>query len=121
MKEQLISFETARLAEQKGFDFAEYLKINDEAPLNLNSNYNPKEYQPWFLNVTQGLMQKWLREIHKIHINPAYDHIRGTGYLVWFFNEDEMHSDIFDNQYKSYEEALEVGLLEGLIKSEIIR
>ena len=74
MEEQLISFETVKLAKDKGFDVDKYLSIDDENPKNINSNYNPQNYQPWYLNITQSLLQKWLREEHNIHINIEYDY-----------------------------------------------
>ena len=79
-----------------------------------------KGYLETFSAPTQSLLQKWLREVHNIEIyvhkfkpNGAYP----KGYycvsrpLIHYSNE--MKDWIFTN-FKTYEEALEVGLQEGL-------
>ena len=70
MKEQLISFETAKLAKEKGFDW----------PCNLHYSCKTKELNSSkqeltqkslrageFLAPAQSLLQKWLREKHNIY------------------------------------------------------
>ena len=116
MQEQLISFETAKLAEEKGFKLDKYLSIDDENPKNLNSNYNPKNYQPWYFDLTQSLLQKRLREEHKliVSINIMSD----LSYYSLLINIDEDKLNL-SNQSKNigfitYEEALEDGLKEAL-------
>tara|TARA_R110001606_G_scaffold391495_1_gene559642 strand:+ start:65 stop:349 length:285 start_codon:yes stop_codon:yes gene_type:complete len=92
MKEQLITFETAKLAKEKGFELNGY--TNDiEAP-------------------TQSLLQKWLREEHEIHLTVTsisqeswQCHITKIG--------DSLGKKYFEDFY-NYEEALEKGLMEAL-------
>jgi hypothetical protein len=72
MKKKYVTFEQAKLLQEKGFDVVEYLKIDDENPLNLNSNYNPREYQPWYLDLPQHEVAEWLLEKHRIWINVGY-------------------------------------------------
>lgn len=112
MQEKLISFETAKLAKEKGFELNEYMRIDDENPKNLNSNYNPRDYQPWYLDLTQSLLQKWLRDKHKIHIEIRFidDFIKFNYIVVTMNNNTEVYSEINE----SYEEALEFGLLKAL-------
>ena len=117
MQEVLISFETAKLAQEKGFELDKYLSINNENPKNLNSNYNPRDYQPWYFDLTQSLLQKWLREVHKIHL------------VVWWRDQEDMfyyemgsksvgmiiiQSGDGTKLYKTYEEALECGIYQAL-------
>lgn len=116
MEEQLISFEIAKLAKEKGFELDKYLSIDDENPKNLNSNYNPRDYQPWYFGLTQSLLQKWLREVHNIHINPIPYSVtfKETVYRcrITYF-EDKMEQ----NKYiglSIYENAFEIGLQEAL-------
>ena len=116
MEEQLISFETAKLAKEKGFELDKYLSINDENPKNLNSNYNPRDYQPWYFDLTQSLLQKWLREVHNIHVIPIPYNISSKeivyrNRIVYF--EDNMEQ----NKYIGlgiFEQSLEIGLQEAL-------
>lgn len=121
MKEQLISFQLAKLAKEKGFDLDEYLSIDDENPKNLNSNFNPREYQPWYLNVSQSLLQRWLREIHKIHINVWFkgDMIYDYNSLDWCYEIKSLKENfsIIENRtnFKSFEQALEESLYQALL------
>ena len=101
MEEQLISFETAKLAKEKRFDLTKlgYKEENGE----IIDTYS---------TTTQSLLQKWLREEHKIHIvimpciipSNEVKYYIFTGKLKWDWAE------LFD----TYEEALEVGLQEAL-------
>jgi hypothetical protein len=123
MEEQLISIETAKLAKENGFELYKYLIIDDENPKNLNSNYNPRKYQPWYFNLTQSILQRWLRENYNIHIEIQYsfDHNRYM-FIVHSFKGDRINAELLFLQedskkylkYETYEEALEAALLEGL-------
>ena len=98
--EELISFKTATLAKEKG------CKFNGLSPL---AN-----------DVTQSLLQKWLREEHSLHIEletDLYDDMKTAcfrGYaivsLVNFKNPHIINFEVF----KTYEEALEKGLQAAL-------
>ena len=57
-----------------------------------------------------SLLAKWLREEHNIHL-IAYKNINIDGY-DWCFITTDGITNI--NSYKTYEEALEVGLQEAL-------
>lgn len=137
MKEQLISFETAKLAKEQGFyimcehGFAFHNESQDEDEkwswwIWLSDHYEKHlrdESQGVILygRPTQSLLQKWLREEHIIVVN-AY--ANASGYC-W-----EMHytpvrggSHVADSGYTgsnesgnwdTYEEALEKGLQEAL-------
>mgnify|MGYP003565150177 FL=1 len=72
MGETLITFETAKLAKEKGFDNKSQKGYYKHGDINLllwidSENYNN---QKDFLceASTQSLLQKWLREVHGIHI-----------------------------------------------------
>jgi hypothetical protein len=80
MKEQLITFETAKLAKEKGFDERVpygYLDLEDGhkklgeirlLPVFDNIMKN-SETNNFFTAPTQSLLLKWLREVHEIHID----------------------------------------------------
>ena len=104
MKEELITFETAKLAKEKGFDIEVLNHYNHEYSYDKaeifqddvkNSELESYEYSA----PTQALLQKWLREVHEINV------IR-----VNF----EIKSDIDMCTHKTYEQALEKGLIEAL-------
>lgn len=102
MKDELITYETALLAKEKGYTLGLHLE---------------------YYATTQSLLQTWLREKHKIHIfigfrpnvkkwdSHAYDlNLSGPEYaksrpLGKFFSQQKCDS---------YEDALEGGLQEAL-------
>lgn len=90
MEDQLITFETAKLAKEK------------ECPLiktRLNIIISPVP--------TQSLLQKWLREVHNIHITIWYNELTKK-YRI------DTPEDLNESEYESYENALEIVLQEIL-------
>jgi hypothetical protein len=155
MEETLITFETAKLAKEKGFNVGvnqsyiiykesynydddpnhrESYKVND---IEINSHYHVNNHKGIDLSnelyeaysaPTQSLLQRWLRDVHKIHVD-----IKEWELIYWYFYiKDGRTSPVKDIRIKidedskwefdSYEEALEVGLLEGLklVKDELV-
>jgi hypothetical protein len=131
MEDQLISFETAKLAKEKGFD---------EICLDI---YELKEYIPnrqlkkglknselisniSFTAPTQSLLQKWLREVHDIHVQPFYHpntistrEIKPEVEIVRVFAKDGISKSILPpnlkgEEFDTYEKALEIGLQAAL-------
>jgi len=118
MIDQLISFETAKLAKEKGFDIIP--RFGHEASL-----YDKKSNHVYYSNYgfmysglnegyisapTQSLLQKWLREIYGIHIQIVK---HGN---MWDYIIEEDKTPINHNDYMSisYEKALELSLQEAL-------
>ena len=157
MEDTLISFETAKLAKEKGFDilthsyyfedseFKEHsLKgtngyYGDEYEFNLsefNENWNDKwltkktgdrcfgcskqqDYLETFSAPTQSLLAKWLREVHNIEVtmwnHHAYEFKGNYFYVLNYDHIGSLDSELKPkNLFKTYEEALEVGLQEAL-------
>jgi hypothetical protein len=138
MMEQLITFETAKLAKEKGFN--EKCGIGYDLHGNityatvsymLNSDKNSKDHCS---APTQTLLQKWLRDVHDIHINPEYRDEAGCFeyfYTIMYFPEELKHKKRSHEQTKridsfygaggsyigcfdTYEEALEEALQKSL-------
>jgi len=120
MKEQLIEFNTAKLAQEKGFDVVSYLKCNFD--LIENSNFKSDGKSSWYLDITQSLLQKWLREVHNIEVE-VYREVNFADECYY----DTYCVDVYNNKLSflskdytftegidTYEQALEQGLLEGL-------
>ena len=96
MEDTLINFETAKLAKEKGFDFI-YIIDNELTNHSL---------------ITQSLLQKWLREVHNIHIT-----VTSISQESWQYHIQKPKDKLGDNyneDYENYEEALEDGLQESL-------
>ena len=129
MTEQLISFETAKLAKEKGFKIpTRVMYKGNEKSYGHNNEWGideqrldgkfPYTNQQWYSIPTQSFLQKWLREEHNKHI---YLFPLDNGKWGFENNSISINLDhIFINymyegkEYNSYEEALEIGLQEAL-------
>lgn len=136
MKEQLITFETAKLAKEKGFDIQchwyfthkrkfptsedTYYPNQTSKPQNWNDDSNLKFYER-FSTPTQSLLQKWLRETHQLHLEIQVQDYVETPKFYWDifgnYKNNKMIRCIANSpreDYVSYEEALETGLQKAL-------
>ena len=125
MKEELISFETAKLAKEKGFDEISEICFTWDSKTRVNSTKVWKDnddtkylvLHPKFemYQNTQSLLQKWLREEKdvQIDINSLASTTPRYSVGIWSFgNKDEIGE--LTRQFNTYEEALEEGLKEAL-------
>jgi len=138
MEEQLISFETAKLAKEKEFNIntKKFYYINakwykdgeigegfsddywgDNTDLNWNGldRLPIKPFSECVSAPTQSLLQKWLREVHHIDVFIVANFIgeekhRYSYYII--INEVDIDAD--GAEAEIYEEALEAGLQEAL-------
>lgn len=119
MMEEYITFETAKMLKEAGYDvpcdaiFTEDgIEIIDVGRANYNGLYPDMVSRP-----TQEMAASWLRDRSKIHIYcffcSDYWHVDNVfGYCIQSL---ERHEDIYsENSYTSYEEALEAGLQEAI-------
>lgn len=118
MEDQLITFETAKLAKEKGFDEPCIYMYNDDKEVistKIGMNFHPNYYGT-ISCPTQSLLQRWLREIHKLNIE-----IRIVQGGTWTFHvlTDTYKSIYSNNNYINYEEALETSLQEALKLIEV--
>lgn len=128
MEEQIIGFELAKLVKEKGFNweirtYFDFKKFGIK-PVEFFNKLNANNFSHWDFNLnkkinagyisapTQSLLQKWLREKHNIHIQILpYNH----KYLISILKYGQNGSNPnFDNEFDTYEEALETGLFEAL-------
>lgn len=138
MEDQFVTKETAKLAKEKGFDEGclksitriesnnyEFINTNIKSKsLNwldhLTHNSKSKEVQV----PTQSLLQRWLREKHRIDITVLTEWKEGIRFYrvgfsyvskenkieIWFSREEDERL----KNYGAFESALEEGLKEGL-------
>ena len=120
IEESYVSFDTARMLKEAGFDVPTSTHYSNSgevwqssAPEDCNDDKSCKACS----RPTQALAARWLREVYGIHIFCNYFFEDGT----WFYvivdlkESDEVraiHPDI--RSYQSSEEALEAGLKRGL-------
>ena len=121
MEDTLINFETAKLAKEKGFNLSvlnEYDYINETVSVidleefsgditDLLDNHNRSRN---YSAPTQSLLQKWLREIHKIIVLVDWEGTDGYFYKLDF----KSFYEVAGNNNKNYEDCLELGLQEAL-------
>jgi hypothetical protein len=130
MENTLISFETAKLAKQKGFHIMPDMFFDDIDTLRSTNILKMPGCYPGsisFVSIyqevdvyyapTQSLLQSWLREVHNIYCDvetlfkPRYIEVDVFRCSIVKLNVDEYK---FLDITLSYEDALEAGLLEGL-------
>lgn len=120
MKDEIVQFETAKLAKEKGFQIS--LR---EIQLHLGQGSSERKIM-WM-----SLLQKWLREIHEIDIQPIVNYnqfkqiksyrtgiiyitqLSDRRLLQTFFIRPKEDKILFI-EFSTYEEALEAGLINGL-------
>ena len=127
MEDTRVTFETAKLAKEKGFDIPTIQYYTIKGYCTESEGYMTERYAESNWNngmgsyptrteevscsaPTQSLLAKWLREKHNIHL-IAYKNINIDGY-DWCYITTDGITNI--NSYKTYEEALEAGLQEAL-------
>lgn len=141
--EKRISYQTAKLAKEKGFDWETtyyhsiYNGVYDENDLkkgysgsaNPKTNWNAdKKYDSdvdLYSAPTQSYLQKWLRDKFNIHVTPdetfTYALITNIGYYARVYKPNPENDYGFEILYSAdsfcgyYEEALEEGLYNALL------
>ena len=132
IEEEYISFETAKLAKEKGFNEPcrhYYLngakEVNNETIMiyDLPYPYNSTD-KNYFAAPTQSLLARWLREKHKLFIEVTVDFIRliregdSTKYYpIYYYKIVNLKNADYTNnkeEFRFYEEAMEAGLQEAL-------
>ncbi len=121
MKDEYVSFETAKIAKEKGFDEKTIDWYSEKGELiNL--------YYAWTWNTnkgnrddfvcsapTQSLLQRWLREVHEMQAEVHSYHRGESGYTYYEVVTGKCGEGfITTSNFKTYEEALEHGLQKAL-------
>ena len=135
--EDYVSFETAKLLKERGFDAEchshyypchypdgsiQYHKYNRTAIKKNKTWYDiyslknlPKDH---YLAPTLQMAMKWLREVHKLEIYPFHDTLQGS---TWWYRI-ERNTGLVEKEedaiYGTYEEACEAAIkycLENLV------
>ena len=130
MEQQRISFETAKLAKEKGLDIScdEIYDHKGNLITVYADGYFVKDNR-WYLAPPQSVLQTWLREEYDIvvlvelrykTISSRHRISKHDGYDVCISKyQRDLTTDAYDSDtayfnFKSYEDALEKGLQEAL-------
>lgn len=120
MSDKRIGFDTAKLAAEKNFNWktgSPSYMVNGNFVGEIGSCISCNMY---VLAPTQTMLQKWLREVHNIHVTPlieGWSDLHHNYHAKVTFQKDGFWEWIIPTKGKdnlSYEEALEIGLYEGL-------
>lgn len=121
MEEEKVIFETAKLAQEKGFDeISETMFVVNEHQVREQSSGKPywtgetTIYRP-----TKSVLQKWLRKIHKINVGMTFHQSNGSDItydycLHYPYGSQTKVTRWSQKNFLSYEDALEEALQEGL-------
>ena len=114
MEEKLISYETAKLAKEKAFDWKcrflyKFEQLGWEEGLGVDYNWNCFDS---YSCPTQSLLQKWLREVHKIIIVVDFE-VQVRKYYYKIYSGISILEALY---YNTYEECLEEALQSSLNK-----
>lgn len=120
MKEQLITFDTAKLAKEKGFNIPVLYDYNNGVILEEDNrqicNFNDSGWKDMLEEdynsisaPTQSLLQKWLREEKDFHIIVGSSNVKGYNFCI---SSEKGLTGFSENTfpYETYEEALESAL-----------
>jgi hypothetical protein len=129
--EDYVSFETAKLLKEKGFEGHSILTIYDKNAANAYikelkekhlpySSDDPKLKEFYYTQPTHQMARKWLRKVYNINIDivPVWNHKQFEYQVFIVTPENAKHCYIDDKLYLGYEEAAEAGIkysLENLV------
>jgi hypothetical protein len=111
--EDYVSFETAKLLKEKGFDESCYQKYDDEGYLSFNHvgyiNSDKPRDDFYALAPTLQMAMKWLRDVYNINIDivSIWNQKRFEYQVFVVTPENAKHCYVDDKLYLGYEEACE--------------
>ena len=117
IEEQFVSFETAKMLKDAGFDVPCTSQYTEGKCIwNVGYPYNFNQDEFGYSRPTQALAARWLREVHNIAIYSLYD----DDMEQWFYVVDAFTKNPVINgfqsgsEYDDYESAFEDGLREAI-------
>ena len=125
IKEDYVSFETAKLLKEKWFKFIENKDELSEAYIHAYTKEGKEVWgcysSDYYPCITMNMAMKWLREVHHTYIDlsPTYSEVEKTIHFIWQIF-DSNYDGVGDCEifYDKYETACEEAIkycLENLI------
>lgn len=124
IEEQFVSFDTARILKEAGFDVPCYVQYSERG-VQWNTSY-PENFNAddgGYSCPTQALAARWLREVHNLHVyaiqtNLPYTETQTTkwewGYVIDKVDDPNSDETTCDMYFGSYEAAFEAGIAKCL-------
>ena len=114
--EQFVSFDTAKLLKEAGFDVpctSQYTERKNIWNVGYPYNFNQDEFG--YSRPTQALAARWLREVHNVAIYSLYDDMAQWFYFIDAFTNNSVIDGFWSgSEYDDYESAFEGGLQEAI-------
>ena len=112
--EQYVSFETARILKEAGFDeVCGTFYVSGKGDTCLMYERNSRLDKGQYSCPTQALATRWLREVHNLHVYPDRDLYMDRWFHVIRHTETDSTA-VSDSVFETAEQALEAGLQEVL-------
>ena len=113
MEEKLITFDTAKLAKEKGFNEPCKWYMKDGIDLSESNETNDFLFEGYLSAPSQSLLHKWLREKHylTVRVHRDYD---GWAYMIEEFKSGNKMIKGGSAEMPDYEVEFEKGLQEAL-------
>ena len=118
IEEQFVSFDTARLLKEAGFNapcYAQYSEKGVQWDASYPDNFNADEFG--YSCPTQALAARWLREAHNLHVFACIEYPTGT----WFYCIADTTApcaregmNMPEANHDTHEGAMEAGIQEAI-------
>ena len=114
IEEEHVTFETAKLAKEKGFNeeclfYYEHLESGNILWKTVKSHKTDTNF---YLAPSQSILARWLRDSYKVIVSCAFNYeTKKFAYFIGNYDEPISKSS---KEFDFYEEALESGLQEAL-------
>ena len=117
IEEQFVSFETAKMLKEAGFDVPCTSQYTEGKCIwNVGYPYNFNQDEFGYSRPTQALADRWLREVYNVAIYSLYDDdMEQWFYVVDVFTKNPVINGFQSgSEYDDYESAFEDGLREAI-------
>lgn len=113
IEEEYISFETAKLAKEKGFDIPTRYGFSERGTLvRVDTSDNWNQDKGFYSRPTQSLLARWLRGKYSKNVYVVMSITEK--YIFWVQDIHSLVKVKTTDLYDTYEEAMEDGLQEAL-------
>ena len=113
IEEEYVSFETAKLAKEKGFDIPTRYGFSERRSLvRVDTSDNWNQDKELYSRPTQSLLARWLRGKYSKNVYVVMSITEK--YIFWVQDIHSLVKVKTTDLYDTYEEAMEAGLQEAL-------
>lgn len=110
--EDYVSFETAKLLKEKGFDWETHRSYLSNDNVFVPGDVNDLPYRKDAIRIpTLQMAMKWMREKHNLGVFPSWSQVFGCyGCRLYYLEKGRQELYSLGAHYDTYEEACEAGI-----------